>query len=53
VKHQRLVSDLYPESRASRCFTDLARRMARLAPPSRPKGNTNLFWHHLVRSTSM
>jgi flagellar biosynthesis protein FlhG len=51
VKHQRLVSDLYPESKASRCFADLARRMAKLAPSSRPKGNTNLFWHHLIRDT--
>jgi flagellar biosynthesis protein FlhG len=53
VKHQRLVSDLYPESRASRCFTDLAKRVAKLPPGSRPKGNTNLFWHHLVRTTPM
>lgn len=51
VKHQRLVADLYPESRAGRCFTDLAKRVSKLAPASRPKGNTNLFWHHLVRST--
>jgi flagellar biosynthesis protein FlhG len=51
VKHQRLVSDLYPESRAGRCFNELARRVAKLAPASRPKGNTNLFWHHLVRTT--
>jgi flagellar biosynthesis protein FlhG len=51
VKHQRLVSDLYPESKSGRCFTDLARRMVKLSPGSRPKGNTNLFWHHLVRDT--
>jgi flagellar biosynthesis protein FlhG len=51
VKQQRLVTDLYPESRASRCFRDLAKRVAKLAPASRPKGNTNLFWHHLVRTT--
>jgi flagellar biosynthesis protein FlhG len=51
VKQQRLVTDLYPESRASRCFRDLAKRVAKLAPTSRPKGNTNLFWHHLVRTT--
>lgn len=50
VKHQRLVCDLYPEAKASRCFGDLARRMARLEPSSRPKGNTNLFWQHLVRT---
>jgi flagellar biosynthesis protein FlhG len=53
VKHQRLVSDLYPESRAGRCFNELARRVVKLAPASRPKGNTNLFWHHLVRTTPM
>jgi len=53
VKHQRLVSDLYPESKASRCFSELAKRMSKLSPASRPKGNTNLFWHHLVRSTPL
>jgi flagellar biosynthesis protein FlhG len=53
VKHQRLVSDLYPESKASRCFSELARRMSKLSPASRPKGNTNLFWHHLVRTTPL
>ena len=53
VKQQRLVSDLYPESRAGRGFNDLARRVIKLAPASRPKGNTNLFWHHLVRTTPM
>jgi flagellar biosynthesis protein FlhG len=52
VKHQRLVSDLYPESRSGRCFVDLAKRVIKL-PPSRPKGNTNLFWHHLVRTSPM
>jgi flagellar biosynthesis protein FlhG len=51
VKHQRLVSDLYPESRAGRCFVDLAKRVIKLAPTSRPKGNTNLYWHHLVRTS--
>lgn len=51
VKHQRLVCDLYPASRASRCFTQLAERMVKASPASRPKGNTNFFWHHLVRTT--
>jgi flagellar biosynthesis protein FlhG len=51
VKHQRLVCDLFPQSRASRCFTQLAERMVKTTPSSRPKGNTNFFWHHLVRST--
>jgi len=50
VKQQRLVSDLYPDAKASRCFSELARRMIKQAPSSRPKGNTNLFWHHLVRT---
>jgi flagellar biosynthesis protein FlhG len=51
VKQQRLVSELYPESRSGRCFGELAKRVIRLAPSSRPKGNTNLFWHHLVRTS--
>jgi flagellar biosynthesis protein FlhG len=51
VKQQRLVSDLYPDAKASHCFGELARRMIKQAPTSRPKGNTNLFWHHLVRTT--
>jgi flagellar biosynthesis protein FlhG len=53
VKQQRLVSDLYPESKASRCFSELAKRLSKLSPASRPKGNTNLFWHHLVRTTPL
>jgi flagellar biosynthesis protein FlhG len=51
VKRQRLVCELYPEARASQCFQDLARRLAKSSPASRPKGDTNLFWHHLVRTT--
>jgi flagellar biosynthesis protein FlhG len=53
VRRQRLVSDLCPESKASRCFSELAKRLSRLSPASRPKGNTNLFWHHLVRTTPL
>ncbi len=51
VKHQRLVSDLFPDAKVTRCFNDLARRIVRQSPTSRPKGNTNLFWHHLIRHT--
>lgn len=51
VKHQRLVSELFPDAKVSRCFSDLARRMIKQSPASRPKGNTNLFWHHLIRHT--
>ena len=50
VRHQRLVCDLFPQSRASRCFTQLAERMVKASPSNRPKGNTNFFWHHLVQS---
>jgi flagellar biosynthesis protein FlhG len=51
VKRQRLVSELYPDAKSSHCFTELARRLIKQAPTNRPKGNTNLFWHHLVRTT--
>jgi flagellar biosynthesis protein FlhG len=49
VRRQRIVSDLYPDSKASRCFMELARKIIKTQPSALPKGNTHFFWHHLVR----
>ncbi|MEJ2102620.1 MAG: MinD/ParA family protein [Desulfobacterales bacterium] len=50
VKNQKLVSDLYPDARASKCFSDLARKIL-YSPATRvPKGNSNFFWHHLIET---
>lgn len=49
IKRQKLISELYPGAKASRCFVDLAKKISQATPASRPKGNTNFFWHHLMR----
>lgn len=49
IKRQKLISELFPGAKASRCFVDLAKKISEAAPASRPKGNTNFFWHHLMR----
>lgn len=48
IKRQKLISELFPGSKASRCFVELAKKISQSTPASRPKGNTNFFWHHLV-----
>jgi flagellar biosynthesis protein FlhG len=48
VKNQKIVSELYPDTRASRCFTDISRKIASMSPLNLPKGGSNLFWRHLV-----
>jgi flagellar biosynthesis protein FlhG len=50
VKHQRLVSDLYPDTRASKCFSDLARKIFHSPSTHVPKGDSNFFWHHLIET---
>jgi flagellar biosynthesis protein FlhG len=50
VKNQKLVSDLYPDARASKCFSDLARKILHSPATRVPKGNSNFFWHHLIEN---
>jgi flagellar biosynthesis protein FlhG len=48
VRNQKIVSELYPDTPASRCFTDISRKISSMSPLHLPKGNSNLFWQHLV-----
>jgi flagellar biosynthesis protein FlhG len=50
VKNQRIVSELYPDSHAGKCFKDLARKISNTPPVNHPKGGSNLFWRHLVQN---
>ncbi len=50
VKQQKLVSELYPDTKASRCFTDLAHKISTTSPTHVPKGDSNFFWHHLIKN---
>ncbi|MBI2371821.1 MAG: MinD/ParA family protein [Deltaproteobacteria bacterium] len=48
VRQQRLVVELYPYARASRCFLALARQVADRPAPSAPKGGLQIFWRQLA-----
>jgi flagellar biosynthesis protein FlhG len=50
VKHQKLVSELYPDTHASRCFTALAKKISASTPTHVPQGDSNFFWHHLIKN---
>ncbi len=50
VKHQKLVSELYPDTQASRCFIDLAKKISTSSPTHVPTGDSNFFWHHLIQN---
>jgi len=48
VKNQKIVSELFPDTPASRCFKDISRKISSMSPLNLPKGGSNLFWRHLV-----
>ncbi len=48
IKCQKVVSELYPETHASRCFTDISKKIFNMSPLDLPKGGSNLFWQHLI-----
>jgi flagellar biosynthesis protein FlhG len=48
IKHQKIVSDLFPDSPASRCYAAIAKKISSLQPKKSPKGDTNFFWQHLI-----
>ncbi|MBW2428729.1 MAG: MinD/ParA family protein [Deltaproteobacteria bacterium] len=47
VKNQKIVSELFPETQASRCFRELARKISASSPMNPPKDGCNLFMRHL------
>ncbi|MCP4694182.1 MAG: MinD/ParA family protein, partial [Desulfobacterales bacterium] len=48
VKRQRIVTDLFPETDASRCFQALARKIVRPPELNSPKQSTHFKWQHLL-----
>jgi flagellar biosynthesis protein FlhG len=48
VKTQKIVSEFYPDTPASRCFSDIGRKISSMSPLNLPEGGSNLFWRHLV-----
>jgi len=49
VRHQRVVSELYPGTPASRCFTTLAKTISETPSERMPEGESNFFWNHLIQ----
>lgn len=49
VKKQRIISELYPKSNASRCFVNLARKLAASPVPKIQPGDSHFIWDHLYR----
>ena len=48
VRQQKALVERYPRSPASRCFSDLAKRVCENRPNASSKGNIQFFWHQLV-----
>ena len=47
VKNQKIVSEFFPETQASRCFREIARKISASSPMNPPKDGCNLFMRHL------
>ena len=48
VKSQKVVSEMYPETPASKCSMDISKKISSMSPLDLPKNGSNLFWQHLV-----
>jgi len=51
VRRQKVVSELYPNSQASKCFVSIANKICE-SPPHFPQGDTSFFWKHLLQKKS-
>ena len=52
VRLQKVVSEINPDTKASRCFASLAKEIFESRPSDVPEGDTNFFWRKLVRNGS-
>lgn len=48
VRQQKALVERYPHAPASRCFSDLAKRVCERQIRTSSKGNIGFFWHQLV-----
>lgn len=52
VRQQKVVSELYPGTQASRSFGYLAKRLSKTAPMRPPREHSNFCWEALIRDGS-
>jgi flagellar biosynthesis protein FlhG len=50
VKRQKIVSEMYPSTTASRCFLSLAKKILKSPVMKTPDGDSNFFWDHLGKN---
>lgn len=50
VRLQKVVSEIHPDTKASRCFASLAKKIFESRPSNFPEGDTNFFWRKLARN---
>jgi len=50
VRLQKTVSEIHPDTKASRCFAALAKKISESRPSHFPEGDTNFFWRKLARN---
>lgn len=50
IKQQKLVSDLFPDTPASKSFRGLVRKVIAQPPSQLPDGDSHFFWHHLMEN---
>ena len=48
VRYQKIVTEIFPDCDASRCFFNLAKKLCASKPNSKPKSDTNFNWKHLL-----
>ena len=47
VKRQKIVSEQYPGSKSSRCYSAVAKKLDEMPVGKVPMGDSNFFWDHL------
>jgi len=50
VRLQKVVSEIHPDTKASKCFTALAKKIFESRSSNFPEGDTNFFWRKLARN---
>jgi len=48
VKHQKIVGEMYPDTKASRCLELIAKKLNISSPPQQPRGDTNFIWKDIL-----
>lgn len=48
VVNQKAVIELYPHTKASKCYESVAKKIAMLPPPKNPKGGMQFFWRQML-----